>query len=523
LSSSRQYLTLFLEEARGLLQEAESCLAALARDPAPADSSHLHRTWHSLKGMAAALDLAPLVRLAHAAEDRLPAPGQDLALHRRQQALQGEAVAAATAVLVALQSGDPLPDLDQPLKHLEAPLDAGTQSPPGAASRPIAMPSAARIPAIELDALLGEVVDLEARLAVPDLSNPKGRAGEQAADLRRGLGRLHHRLERLRHIPFSTIVPALEQLVAGDSLRLDLQATLDVRGSSHALERGTLALLAEILPHILRNALAHGIESPGTRRQAGKAACGRISILVESRRRHVDVVVEDDGRGVDTSTLMDATEASLPSHGETGEDLAALLSRPGWSTVKHAGEIAGRGMGLDAVRERLATAGGTLHICRRVPHGLQVRIQVPATLAVTRCLVARIGSFHLAVPLHGLLGLEALPPGVAPAPSALEKMLAGNAPPGQEDPVLELSMRGREGRPFRLHVHQVLGRMDTVIRTLPGIAATGAIMGTVLWQGNTPVVVLDPTGLCRLVPEEVHGPSPVLPDDPPRGACPAAG
>jgi len=523
VNSSRQYLTLFLEEARGLLQEAENCLAALGRDPAGADSSHLHRTWHSLKGMAAALDLAPLVSLAHAAEERIPAAGQDLALHSQRQVLQGKAMAAAGAYLAALQAGDPPPDLTTTLAQLAAPLAAGITQAANAPHHPIAMPSAVRVPVVELDALLGEVVDLEARLTHHIRSGERSRADEQGADMRRGLGRLHHRLARLRHIPFSSIVPALDQLVTADARRLELQATLEVQGSSQALERGTLSLLAEILPHILRNCLAHGIESPAQRRRAGKDASGRIVLMVQSRRQHVDVMIEDDGRGLAASILADGAAASQTASGEREHDLASLMSRPGWSTARQSTEIAGRGIGLDAVRTRLAVAGGTLHIQRRTPHGLQVRIQVPSTLAVTRCLVARIGRFHLAIPLHGLEGLEALPAGGAPLTTTLEKMLAGNAPRNPQEPVLELSMRGPQGRLFRLHVHQVLGRMDTVIRPLPGVTTTGALMGTALWQGRVPVVVLDPAALYQLMPEESDGPPSVRREDPPRGACPAAG
>jgi hypothetical protein len=63
--------------------------------------------------------------------------------------------------------------------------------------------------------------------------------------------------------------------------------------------------------------------------------------------------------------------------------------------------------------------------------------------------------------------------------------------------------------------------MDTVIRPLPGVAANGAMLGTALWQGKIPVVVFDPAGLCRLLPQQRHDHA-AQPGDPPRGACPAA-
>jgi len=119
-----------------------------------------------------------------------------------------------------------------------------------------------------------------------------------------------------------------------------------------------------------------------------------------------------------------------------------------------------------------------------------------------------------------LHGLEAMPATTAPAMSNLEKLLSGNAARPGGEPALELTLRGPAGEPFHLYVHQVLGRMDTVIRPLPGVAANGAMLGTALWQGKIPVVVFDPAGLCRLLPQQRHD-HVAQPDDPPRGACPA--
>jgi len=285
-------------------------------------------------------------------------------------------------------------------------------------------------------------------------------------------------------------------------------------------------LLAELLPHLLRNALAHGIEPPAERRQAGKPETGLLQIRVEPQRDRIRVVVDDDGRGVDLAAVQaslepgaDATMMATPA----GEDLAPWLCRPGLTTARTPNVLAGRGIGLAAVHERLALAGGNLSIPRRPGGGTRVILAIPATLAVTTFLVARIAGTHLGFPLTAIRGLEALPVSAAGDNGPLERLLAGGDSPPQADHALELTLRGHGDRPYSLQVDQVMGRLQAVVQPLPGLKAGSAILGTAVWQATVPVLVLDPALLFLHLPRPWPDDHPDGAGDLARGASPAAG
>jgi len=510
MTHSDRYMALFLEESRDLLRQGEECLLDLEKNPDLCSTAPLNRIWHSIKGMAAALDLEDLVTLAHAAEEGLPSP--DLSPEQRHTALdrQGQAMQTAARLLAALQDGRPAP----------APL---VSSAPVPAPR---VPETLRVPVRELDALLADVVDLEGSLAAGnDLA---GAAGQDDATLptTRCLARMRHRLARLRHLPFSTIVPSLENLVLTGARQLESRAHLEVLGAEHRLERGTLELLAEILPHLLRNALAHGIEPEAVRRRARKPESGLLRILIQPRRGRVRIVVEDDGRGVDLNALQTAVGAST-GEGRAlmrpGADLAPVLCRPGFSTARTTNTVAGRGTGLDAVRERLALAGGGMSIRRRSQHGTRVMLEVPATLAVTTCLVARIGHNHLGFPLPGICGLEVIPAGTTASGGPLERLLAGSPARPPAEYALELSLRGQGGHTYHLQVDQIMGRMEAVVQPLSGLKTGSAILGTAVWKAAVPVLILDPAILFLHLPRPWAGDQDDSAGGLPTGASPAAG
>jgi chemotaxis protein histidine kinase CheA len=502
MNRPHEYMTLFLEESRDLLRQGEKCLLAMENAPDLCHTAPLHRMWHSLKGMAAALELEELVALAHAAEEGLPTPA--MSLERRHTALDGqsEAMQTASRLLAALQGGRSVAD--------PAP----------------AVPDSLRVPVRELDALLADVVSLEGCLA--DGDGVAGNAARETDRLpaARSLAGLRHRLARLRHLPFSTIVPSLESLVLTSARHLGSLAHLQVHGAEHRLERDSLELLAEILPHLLRNALAHGIEPPALRRQAKKPERGLLRIRMEPRRGRVRVIVEDDGRGVDLDALLTAAGAATDearAFMAPGVDFAPLLCRPGLSTARATDVVAGRGVGLDAVRERLARAGGGLSIHRRSECGTRIILEIPATLAVTTCLVVRIGHRHLGFPLPGIRGLEALPAGSQGTGGPLERLLAGAAGPRPGPYGVELSLRGEGNHSYTLQVEQIMGRLEAVVQPFPGLKAGSAILGSAVWKTAVPVLILDPALLFLYLPQPWAGDGSDREGSLSTGASPAAG
>lgn len=204
------------------------------------------------------------------------------------------------------------------------------------------------------------------------LGSTLGRHKEAARELARDLGK--------------EVVVALD---AGD-----LWVRADVAG---ALDTAVL--------HILRNAIDHGIEAPEDRLRVGKRAAGHIHLKARVYDGSVEVLIEDDGRGVDlaavrargiTMGLLSAADAGRASD----EELVELLFHPGFSTRSRVTEVSGRGIGLDAVRSALSRTGGRISLSTRSGKGATAALQVPqaSRQMEVQCFQARRREIVLAVP-----------------------------------------------------------------------------------------------------------------------------
>ncbi|MCP4899678.1 MAG: hypothetical protein GY906_22150, partial [bacterium] len=173
-------------------------------------------------------------------------------------------------------------------------------------------------------------------------------------------------------------------------------AVLKISGGNTEVDRAVLEQLRDPLVHLLRNAVAHGIEPPDERRTAGKSQKATVELSARSAGSWVEISVADDGRGIDATRvrsraleLKNATQQEL----ETVDDSAALnfLFEPGFSTAEEVSELAGRGVGLDIVKSHLMRLGGEASIESQPGAGTQVLLRVPLTRLTTSGIIIRVG------------------------------------------------------------------------------------------------------------------------------------
>ncbi len=155
--------------------------------------------------------------------------------------------------------------------------------------------------------------------------------------------------------------------------------------------------LREILLHLARNAVAHGIEAPAARRAQGKLESGLLTISAEEGDGELRIVVTDDGRGID----LDAVAARARALGIDAPPLEALFAA-GLSTRGDADQLAGRGVGLDVVRQRVTELHGRIVVETERGKGTTFRIAVAPDLSLTRALLARAGAFAVAIRLSAV-------------------------------------------------------------------------------------------------------------------------
>ncbi|GHU26661.1 hypothetical protein AGMMS50256_04450 [Betaproteobacteria bacterium] len=205
----------------------------------------------------------------------------------------------------------------------------------------------------------------------------------------------------MRMMPFNSLADRLYRVVRQASKDLDKRVNLEIKGGQVELDRSVLDKIVAPLEHILRNAVAHGIEKREQRIVRGKPEIGEILLLLRQEGNEIVLVLSDDGVGLNFGRIRQrAIAAGLLGTDETVEDarLAEFIFAPGFSTAESLSQIAGRGVGMDVVRSEISSLGGRVEVESKPGHGTEFRLILPLTLVVTKALLIRAGNRTFAIP-----------------------------------------------------------------------------------------------------------------------------
>ena len=212
---------------------------------------------------------------------------------------------------------------------------------------------------------------------------------------------LQQGLMMVRMLPFSTISERLQRIVRQTARELNKRVEMTIEGESIELDRGVLDKMGAPLEHLLRNAVAHGLEPANERIKLGKSEVGHVNLKVSLENDEITLVITDDGAGVDLAKVKQkAIEKGLFGDDQTITDqaLMTVIFEPGFSTADTISQIAGRGVGLDAVRSDIAALGGRIDVSNASGLGAMFNIYLPVTLSVAQVVLARIGAQVYAIP-----------------------------------------------------------------------------------------------------------------------------
>ena len=340
------------------------------------------------------------------------------------------------------------------------PADAGTAEPADAGD-PDPIGAILTIPQLmpeELDGLLADIARTQGHLAPIEraaallrelraglqgqqeaLAGPLARIEDQiergARQLARELVALRDGAEQLRLLPAAQFFAPLQRTARDAARSQDKQARLTGHGGDVKLEAALLNAVSGALVQMVRNAVAHGIELPAERIAAGKPPQGRIELRIERRGREVLFCCADDGAGLDLEAVRrTAIDKGIPGAARLDDDaLIERLLRGGLSTARRVDALAGRGVGMDLVRDTADRLGGRLTLSSRRGEGTTVELCVPLQLAALRAIRVSAGAVAAWVPLdavecvlqrpvlngaHLIVGDELLPH--LPLPDALQ-------------------------------------------------------------------------------------------------------
>ena len=330
---------------------------------------------------------------------------------------------------------------------------------------------------------------------------------------------LQEGLMQTRMTPFGSAAPRLRRVVRAAAAETGKKARLQLRmaGSSDQLDRNVLERITAPLEHMLRNAIAHGIEAPRTRRKLKKPEEGEITVTVEAEATEFVIRVEDDGGGIDLEAVRKrAIERGLIGADEQVEPqrLTQFIRESGFSTATTVTGLAGRGVGMDVVNSEIKQIGGSMEIDSEAGKGTRFTIRIPFSLAVMQAIGVAIGDRPFQIPLNSVAGVARM------TPAEYSALLRSESPvytfAGEDYPVLELEplldapplpldgdnvslLMIRTGEHMAaIRVAGLQGHQEIVVKPVgPQISSIPGILGGTIAADGQVMVILDMGPLIR--------------------------
>lgn len=498
-------------ESRERLAQIEELLVDFERaDGAAREASIVaaQRELHTLKGNSGMMGLGQLRDLAHELEDRVATLRTDF-----------------SAVEVAAL----LVEVDRYRVLLDA---ACGIAPPAADEAPASGLAAAghkgvRVPFAALDPivdLLSEMVIFQNRhgdclhqavATLPDelRADPLWQEVEGSRrTLDQTLDQVRERVMRLRLVPLANLFGQLKRVVFEESTASAKDVELRASGGETPLDRALLEVTSDVLGHLVRNAVVHGIETPDAREAAGKRRRSTLSLVAAAHTDEVLIDIEDDGRGLDRDALW-RKAGSLGLEIAPDAELQDLLFHPGLTTRDTTDRSSGRGMGLAAVAEAVRRHGGAVEAFSVAGRGTRFRLRLPISASIQRGLGLVADGEEYVLPagaVQEVLGVDAEirhrihQSGVVRWRDVLVPIVDLGAAFATATTLRDhglIVIVEAEGRLRGLLVDEVTGIQDIVVKSLHEIAGdpTGISGCTILGDGRV-IMILDPRQLARIPP-----------------------
>jgi len=404
----------------------------------------IFRTCHTLKGDAASLGFPDLSEFAHVLEDVLvPLREGTEPLTPVLTTLLLETVDALREMVSRAVEGEPdrLPGHESLLQRIRASAadpnaasasdeaaEAATGPDEGAEdtlehrARKFAHSPTLRIKTATLDRLLnfvGEIAISRSRLGqmlegerAPDAD--RLREARHATDLL--FADLQREVMRVRMVPVEPLFRQQLRTVREAALAQGKRAGLVIEGADAELDTSVMEHLRDPLTHMIRNAIAHGIEAPERREARGKDRNGRITLRAYHEGASIVVQVADDGAGLDRRRVRERALALgyVGEHDEpSDEQLHRVIFEPGFSTADEATLTSGRGVGLDVVRRNIEALRGSVSVDSVESVGTTVTIRLPLTLAIIDGFAVGVDEEVYLIPLHAVSECLDVPPDTA--------------------------------------------------------------------------------------------------------------
>lgn len=365
--------------------------------------------------------------------------------------------------------------------------------------------------------LVGEIVLVKSRLSNVISKTDNDELKELVLTLERLISDMQNEIMSMRLVPLRQIFNIFPRIIRDLAKELGKDVDFIITGGDIAVDKKILEEIFDPLVHVVRNAIDHGIEKSEERIANGKPPVGTIKITAKKESGYIVIQVEDDGRGIDPEHIkrvaIDKGFISQEMASKlSDEEALMLICLPGFSTKNSATMLSGRGMGMNAVKNKIEALGGSLSIASQVGKGTLVSMRLPASMATMKAMLVMVGTRTYAIPIADVEAVIRVPRNSIKTINNKKVVMYR----GEVVPVLDLSIilnvgerlnynsdyysliiiRRTSGQSIGLLASSVLGEEEIVIKQLPKMlrGMKGLSGATILGDGSVSFI-LDPITL----------------------------
>ena len=322
---------------------------------------------------------------------------------------------------------------------------------------------------------------------------------------------LHDAVTKVRMVPIEMVFSRFPRVVRDLSKNTKKEIVLDIVGAETEIDRTIIDEIGDPLIHLLRNAVDHGIETPDQRIKVGKDPVGRIELKAHHDGNNVVIIVEDDGHGINLKKIVNkALQKGLISDESVDnlevQDIINLMFHPGFSTAGSISNISGRGVGMDVVKTKVESMGGTIDVTTQEGMGSRFTIRLPLTLSIIQALLVEVVGEIYEIPLNSIQDIldisvfmikkfesqETIQYNGRLLPLVrLDEVLDANTTRKQQAQNMKVVVVKKGDRQFALSIGNLIGQQDIVIKTLGKyLSSIKMISGaTILGDGRVALIL----------------------------------
>jgi chemosensory pili system protein ChpA (sensor histidine kinase/response regulator) len=258
-------------------------------------------------------------------------------------------------------------------------------------------------------------ISADVNVVLTQLEGFMGRVDSDIDEFTKLAHHLQDEITAARMVPIGNLYTRLSRTVRDAANATGKLVELSLEGADTELDNNIIQHVSDPLIHLVRNAVAHGVEDRRARQHAGKAEKALVSVRAYHRGNHIFIEVEDDGRGIDYEGVRRrvvemGSMSSVAAAELTERELREFLFRPGFTTASAMTELAGRGVGLDVVRANVHALNGEIEVRSEPGRGACFTVKVPLTLIISQALFVRCGTSVFALPLAVVEEIRRLKP-----------------------------------------------------------------------------------------------------------------